>query len=74
MHGIDGKFLESVESVLSDTYQRFVLNGHTSSWADVKALDYDQVRIIRINLIQENNTASIFIYNILYLYIVKVNL
>ena len=35
--GIDGNFLKLVESFLSNRYQRVVLNGQASSWADVKA-------------------------------------
>ena len=35
--GINGNFLKLVESFLSNRYQRVVLNGHASSWADVKA-------------------------------------
>ena len=35
--GIDGSFLELVESFLSNRYQRVVLNGQASSWAGVKA-------------------------------------
>ena len=35
--GVDGNFLKLVESFLSNRYQRGVLNGQASSWADVKA-------------------------------------
>ena len=35
--GIDGNFLKLVEIFLSNRYQRVVLNGQASSWADVKA-------------------------------------
>ena len=35
--GINGNFLKLVESFLSNRYQRVVLNGQVSSWADVKA-------------------------------------
>ena len=34
--GINGNFLKFVESFLSNRYQRVVLNGQESSWADVK--------------------------------------
>ena len=34
---IDGKYLKLVKSFLSNRYQRAVLNGQASSWADVKA-------------------------------------
>ena len=35
--GTDRNFLKLVESFLSNRYQRVVLNGQASSWADVKA-------------------------------------
>ena len=35
--GIDGNFLKLVKSFLSNRYQRVVLNGQASSWADIKA-------------------------------------
>ena len=35
--GIDGNFLKLVEKFLSNRYQRVVLNGQASSWADLKA-------------------------------------
>ena len=35
--GINGNFQELVERFLSNRYQRVVLNGQASSWADVKA-------------------------------------
>ena len=35
--GTDGNFLKLVESFLSNRYQRVILNGQASSWADVKA-------------------------------------
>ena len=35
--GIDGNFLKLVESFLINRYQRGVLNGQASSWADAKA-------------------------------------
>ena len=34
--GINGNFLKFVESFLSNRYQRVVLNGQESSWADIK--------------------------------------
>ena len=34
---VDGNFLKLVESFLSNRYQRVVLYGQASSWADVKA-------------------------------------
>ena len=35
--GINGNFKKLVESFLSNRYQLVVLNGQTSSWADVNA-------------------------------------
>ena len=35
--GINENFLKLVESFLSNRYQRVVLNGQASSWADVRA-------------------------------------
>ena len=34
--GIDGNFQKLVKSFLSNRYQRVVLNGEASFWADVK--------------------------------------
>ena len=66
---IDGNFSKLVESFSSDRNHRVVLNGQASSWADVKALGPDEVKIIRNELTQENNPISIVVYSILLLFV-----
>ena len=36
-NGVTGDLLRLIESVLSDSYQRVVLNGQTSNWNKIKA-------------------------------------
>ena len=77
--GIDGNFLKLVDSFLSNWYQRVVLNGQVSFWADVKAgvsqgsiLD-PLFFLININDLSENlkSTVKLFADNTSIFHVVK---
>ena len=77
--GINGNFLKLVESFLSNRYQRVVLNGQASSWADVKAgVPQGSILgplffLIYINDLSENlkSTVKLFADDTLIFHVVK---
>lgn len=60
--GINGKFLKLIESFLNNRYQRVLLNGQASFWADVKAVvSQGSIRslilFICVNALSENQLS-----------------